>query len=1042
MTLDESRGQGEGRDRSEVPDPTGSPGPSPEEAEPEGAAAGEAPPGGAAGKPPTRRRWLRWAWRSSAAIIAIVALLTPLVVWEARTSGLQAWLIAPIAAELDYTVGAGPSPNIHFPSQGPLDRRLGYTRIPEFFRALAPRGFDLVEQARMSSRQLELLEQGVFTIYPEKLQGGLYLRDRRGDPLHAAPNPARVYETFDSIPELLLYSLLFIESRDLLDPRYPNRNPAVEWDRLVRSAFELVLSRPGSERNVPGGSTLATQLEKFRHAPEGLTASPRAKLLQMASASLRAYLEGPETLDAQRRIILAYVNSVPLAAQRGHGEVTGTADGLWAWYGTDFDTANSLVRNHAATDADVGARARVFRQVLSLLIAQRRPSYYLSQDAGRRDLAELVSQYLRLLAREGVITAELTVQALHVDIDVLDRAPPLPPPSFVSHKAADQVRTHLLGLLQVPSLYDLDRFDMSARSTLDVTWRHAVSEVLLSMSDPVFLRDHGFASARLLARGDPGLVVYAFTLLERTPVGNVVRVQTDTYDGPLNVSQSARLELGPTAKLRTLVTYLEVVEELHSRLSGLPVDSLRGMSVPAQDRLTRWVVDHLVRSRGADLTATLQAAMERTYSASPAERFATGGGVQTFSNFDARNNGRVMSVGAAFQQSVNLVSIRTMRDIVQYHVYRDPETTERIFGNADDPVREEYLSRFADDEGRRFLRRFYAKYEGRPAPELLDLLVSERSLSPQRVAWAFRTVALEATVERFEEFLLTHTPFDALSPGTVEDLYVRSDPAPHPIQDLGYLARIHPLELWLVAYLMEHPGAGLSEVLAESTQVRQDVYQWLFRTRRRTAQDSRIRTMLELEAFDAILARWRRVGYPFQNIVPSYGTAIGSSGDRPLALAELLGIIVNDDVRYPVVLIEETVFGEGTPFETRFRNRPAEGSRVMSSEVAVALREALIDVVANGTGRRALGSFTGPDGQPLVIGGKTGTGDNRYRVYAPGGRLLETRVVNRTATFAFFAGDRYFGVVTAHVPGPDDPVAVGEGSGPDSDDAAGRPPPL
>jgi hypothetical protein len=83
------------------------------------------------------------------------------------------------------------------------------------------------------------------------------------------------------------------------------------------------------------------------------------------------------------------------------------------------------------------------------------------------------------------------------------------------------------------------------------------------------------------------------------------------------------------------------------------------------------------------------------------------------------------------------------------------------------------------------------------------------------------------------------------------------------------------------------------------------------------------------------------------------------------------------------------------------------------------LREALLDVVESGTGRRVRGVLTAPDGSPLAIGGKTGTGDNRFRVYAPGGQLLESRAVNRTATFTFFAGDRYFGVITAYVPGTD-----------------------
>ena len=49
---------------------------------------------------------------------------------------------------------------------------------------------------------------------------------------------------------------------------------------------------PRPDRAGPGGSTLATQIEKFRHSPEGITSSPREKLRQMLSASLRAYHGG------------------------------------------------------------------------------------------------------------------------------------------------------------------------------------------------------------------------------------------------------------------------------------------------------------------------------------------------------------------------------------------------------------------------------------------------------------------------------------------------------------------------------------------------------------------------------------------------------------------------------------------------------------------------------------------------------------------------------------------------------------------------------
>jgi membrane peptidoglycan carboxypeptidase len=208
-------------------------------------------------------------------------------------------------------------------------------------------------------------------------------------------------------------------------------------------------------------------------------------------------------------------------------------------------------------------------------------------------------------------------------------------------------------------------------------------------------------------------------------------------------------------------------------------------------------------------------------------------------------------------------------------------------------------------------------------------------------------------------------------------------------------------------------------VLAESAQVRLEVYGWLFRTRRRGAQDDRIRAVLEIEAFQGVLRRWRRVGYPFENIVPSIGTAIGSSGDRPLALAELAGILVSGGIRHPMARVAEIRIGEGTPYETRFRRRLREPERVLSEAVAAAGRDAMLDVVAAGTGRRAAGALATADGTVLTVGGKTGTGDNRFRVFGPGGALVQERVVNRTSTFVFFAGDRYFGVVTAYVPGAD-----------------------
>src|SRR5947208_4427461 len=65
------------------------------------------------------------------------------------------------------------------------------------------------------------------------------------------------------------------------------------------------------------------------------------------------------------------------------------------------------------------------------------------------------------------------------------------------------------------------------------------------------------------------------------------------------------------------------------------------------------------------------------------------------------------------------------------------------------------------------------------------------------------------------------------------------------------------------------------------------------------------------------------------------------------------------------------------------------------------------------------GAYDAAAGSPLPVGGKTGTGDNRFERFAKGGGITSSRVVDRTATFVFFLGDRFFGTVTAYVPGPD-----------------------
>jgi len=105
--------------------------------------------------------------------------------------------------------------------------------------------------------------------------------------------------------------------------------------------------------------------------------------------------------------------------------------------------------------------------------------------------------------------------------------------------------------------------------------------------------------------------------------------------------------------------------------------------------------------------------------------------------------------------------------------------------------------------------------------------------------------------------------------------------------------------------------------------------------------------------------------------------------------------------------------------ETVLEPKGATAERVMPEEMAKVLRRELIGVVEHGTGQRARRSIVLDDGTVILVGGKTGTGDNRIEEVGPHGIVLGSKVRNRTAAFVFTIGDRFFGTVLAYSAGND-----------------------
>ncbi|HKP95224.1 MAG TPA: transglycosylase domain-containing protein [Fibrobacteria bacterium] len=964
-----------------------------------------------------------------------------LIVYEAATSTFQARYFSRLARQMYWNAEPGASGKIRFPDKGPTDDRRGYLHIPEFTSALRLHGFQVESQARFSPRMLDFAARGIYPTYPEKTQAGLNLLDKRGQSMFTVNYPLKVYPAFDSIPRQVVQTLLFIENRSLLDSTYPNRNPAVEWSRMAKAGMELAKQKLGKEGNVAGGSTLATQLEKYKHSEEGRTIGPTEKYRQMISAALRAYQNGENTAEARRRILLEYVNTVPLAALPGYGEVNGLSDGLLAWYGASLDSINRLLKHPRSSGAgargidtgvDMDAMGKGYRQVLNLFIAHRRPTSYLLQ---HRDALKSISEnYLQILGREGVISPQLRDAALRSSPELMRRAAAFFPAAFVERKHVNAVRTTLLTLLGLPRLYDLDRLDLTVGTTLDGKAQKSVVQILKRLADPAYVDSVGLHAFRLLEKGDPSKIIYSFTLYETVEGRNLLRVQADNYEQPLNINEGVKLDLGSTAKLRTLVNYLEIITELRARLLDKSRRELLELGAGGPDPLTRWAAGYMASVQDAapaakvpaakdsaavpdssGLAKMLNAAMERKYSGSPAEKFFTGGGLHSFVNFEANENG-VQTLKEGFRHSVNLVFIRLMRDIVYYYIAQAPVSRATLLDSSS-AQRQAYLAKFAEQEGQLFLGRFYRKYRGLDPKQITETFFHGFRPAPRRMATAYLYLEPKADTAAFSAFLREQLGDSLFPQKQLNQLYETHFKENLGLADLGYVAGVHPLEMWLVGFLRTHPGANWSQVKDASRFQIQETYQWLFKTRHKQAQDSRIRGIMELEAFLEIHRAWQRLGYPFGSLVPSYATSIGSSADRPNALAELVGIILNDGVRYPSVLIDRMRFAEGTPYETVFSRADTSSKRLLDPEICRRIKASLLDIVEKGTAVRGYKAFPLKEGGYIPLGGKTGTGDQRFETFGKGGQLLESRTVNRTATFVFYLGDRFFGTLTAHVHG-------------------------
>ena len=657
--------------------------------------------------PPTPPvRYLPWL------VVILVLMLVLAVYQESRQHFYQSTLWHWLAQKLSYRVENGPSTQISFPNAGPFDKRYGYHQLPIWQTQLIQNGFNLSAQSRFSAGLQRYSNWGFNPPFSQQHYPALSLYGCKQDLLYQFNAPALRFNDLTEVAPVIVQSLLFIEDRGLLSPDHPRANPVVNLPRLGAATLSQLQRAIGIAAPAAGGSTLATQLEKYRHSPQGLTSDMADKFRQLVSASVKTYQTSTDTTAMRRNIVLQYLNTVPLSATAGHGEVHGLGEGLMAWFGRAPADVNRILRDNSGATSEQGL---ALRQVLALIIAQRRPSYYLLQ--GRADLEQLTNRHINLLQQHGVIDKPLATLALAQQLRFQTDAE-IAQSLDADFKASTMARSRLAQLLNI-NLYQLDRLDLSANTSIDIALQTAISQQLSALTEFEQAKQAGLFGQRLLQPGQQQQVSYSFTLYQRTATGNKVRVQTDSTNQPFDFNNASKLELGSTAKLRVLISYLEIIAELHRLYAAESPDTLRYVDIAPQDNLSSWALSYLSQNPGIALETMLQAAVQRRYSADPKESFFTGGGLHTFNNFREEDDKLQPTIAEALQQSINLPFVRLLQDIVSYISYHGENSSYQLLQDDDNPRRDQYLRRFADREGITFLQRFWKKYQHKTAAERL-----------------------------------------------------------------------------------------------------------------------------------------------------------------------------------------------------------------------------------------------------------------------------------------------------------------------------------
>ncbi len=663
------------------------------------------------------------------------------------------------------------------PAKGNTDVERGYSEVERIRRQATESGDKVSDQVPWIDRKVGPYR--LAPIFDRKQQAGIVIKDVNGAVMYQSASPRKVYGRFTDVPEVVINSFCAVEDKNICDPdKAPTYNAAINWWRASQAALMGMGKSLHLSSKVEGGSTLPIQITKNDSWERGITRGFTDKAEQMLTASVEMYALGPDTTEQRKNKILEYINTASFAGHPRFGEIKGVRDAMAILFGdVTYDEKLKQMKDDDAT-------ALAFRRFFSLVMSVKMPDENLRTESGFKNLQDRVDRYLGVLVSEDVISESFAkkVGKVKLSYENLGKSPAFSQ-SADRDKFIDSLRLSVMNKLNLnptDGMYKLDRWDIRIDGTLDAAVNAAVTNKLKSFNDPDTAKANGLVGYQLLRPESVPKVIWALTINEIMPDGRVVtRVSTDTFKGALDLTKNGRQNYGSTGKMRMAVTFLEVIAELHDKLSNKTEEDLNNIKVNPRDKLTQWAITYLKDPLSDHTLMGMQRAAISSieYSGRP-QGFFTGGGMNYPGNFDPKENSQNYTVEDALWQSVNLSWYRISDDIEEYMKWGRLGIDPGILDN-EDPTeaqkeeRRKYLEAFANYEGTTFIARAWRKQKARVAEELSARLAKNDGHYTTHLTALYLGLYPEAKVDNYLAFM------DKYSHGAIDKEELRHNFSDH-----------------------------------------------------------------------------------------------------------------------------------------------------------------------------------------------------------------------------------------------------------------------